>query len=688
MADDSADIGTIQMGSRSWARSLGVATAMAIVLVAVPIPAGSHQHSSRLATPLRPAGMALVSYPSCDDLLAGLRANTARSLTAAANYPMFSSGLGIVKGAAGGVPATDGAPAAAAAQGSTAAQGLAAEQQSAPAYSTTNVQESGVDEPDIVKTDGIRIVTVHGGVLRVVNAATRKVTGTLTLSADAAGTTDQLLLAGTRALVILQANYPSYPAGGVGLAAPAGPAPAGPAPLSGPAAATAPIGMPQAPQSRYVLVDLSAQPKILGSLSASGDYVDARMIGTTVRLVNRSAPAVELPNVYNPGSTDSQRAAQVSAAVGRAPLSDWLPTYTVTMAGTSATRSVPCGSISHPATYSGTSLLTIYTFDLSKALTDASPMTLAADGTTVYGTQHALYIASTVAQAKVALERTEIHRFDLPAGGRPVYLGSATVPGRLLNQYSMSDFSGHLRVATTSGAAFYAGSGQPSASSSTVYVLDDETLTVVGSVSGLGNGQQIYAVRFVGPLAYVVTFQLTDPLYVLDLTNPANPRTSGELELTGYSNYLQPVGDGRLVGVGQEANGQGRVAGMQVSLFDVSSPSVPRRIGHVLRTDAPGENAFDPHSFLFWPATNMVIVPIETWTSSADAGKALVLRVQASGLAVLGLIGHPGNSQNYQPYPGIERTMVIGDSIWTLSPAGLLASELMTLQDRAWIPFS
>jgi hypothetical protein len=128
---------------------------------------------------------------------------------------------------------------------------------------------------------------------------------------------------------------------------------------------------------------------------------------------------------------------------------------------------------------------------------------------------------------------------------------------------------------------------------------------------------------------------------------------------------------------------------MQVSLFDVSSPSAPRRIGHVLLADAPGENSFDPRSFLYWPATNMIIVPIQTWTNSPDAGKALVLRVEASGLTTLGLIGHPGITQNYyQPYPGIERTIVIGNSIWTMSSAGLLASHLTTLKDQAWIPFS
>jgi hypothetical protein len=582
---------------------------------------------------------------------------------------------------------------------------------SAPDHSTTNVQEAGVDEPDIVKTDGTRIVTVQGGVLRVVNAATHQVTGTLTLTPNATGASDELLLSGDRALVILQANSGAYAAG----ASPAGVIPPGAAAISGPSVGSGPIGsgpipVPAPPQSRYVLVDLSSTPKILGSLTASGDYVDARMVGTTVRLVNNSTPNIELPNIDNSNTTDSQRSAQVAAAVGRAPLSDWLPTYTVTTGRTSATRTVPCGSVSHAASYTGTSLLTIYTIDLSKALADASPMSLAADGTTVYGTQHSLYIATNSTPAccvggpvpdgravplspggappNVPLEQTEIHRFALPTTGRPVYLGSATIPGRLLNQYSMSDFSGHLRVATTSGQAYYAGTGQRSSSSSAVYVLDDNTLKVVGSVSGLGKGQQIYAVRFVGPLAYVVTFQLTDPLYVLDLSDPAVPRTSGELELTGYSNYLQQVGDGRLVGVGQEANSQGRVAGMQVSLFDVSSPSLPRRIGHVLLADAPGENAFDPHSFLYWPATNMVIVPIETWTNSPDAGRALVLRVEASGLTTLGLIGHPGTSQSYQGYPGIERTMVIGNSIWTMSSDGLLASQLTSLEDQAWIPFS
>jgi uncharacterized secreted protein with C-terminal beta-propeller domain len=165
-------------------------------------------------------------------------------------------------------------------------------------------------------------------------------------------------------------------------------------------------------------------------------------------------------------------------------------------------------------------------------------------------------------------QRTELYQFDTSGTGRPKYLGAGSVPGYVLNQYALSEWQGNLRVATTSG------------DSSTVYVLrrSGHQLRQVGSVGGLGKGQRIYAVRFDAGAGYVVTFRQTDPLYTLDLRDAAHPKVTGALELDGYSAYLHPLGNGRLVGVGQEADTNGRVQGVQVSLFDVSDPASPRRL--------------------------------------------------------------------------------------------------------------
>jgi uncharacterized secreted protein with C-terminal beta-propeller domain len=653
-----------------YAQRTVLVAAAAVLVVAVATPGGSHP--GKTATPpslAHPANMALVAYDSCADMLAGLRAHTAASV----------GPWGLLGANGGGYRNAFDAQGPAAA--SSAPVPLAPGQEAA-AHSATNVHEAGVDEPDIVKTNGDRIVTVSDGSLRVIDTATKKVTGSLKLPGGGVQPAD-LLVSGDRALVLLQ-SFPDYAVKPMLPSAGAGPVLIGPTPV----------------KSTYLLIDLSGPPRVLDSISPTGQYVDARMVGSTIRLVVRSGPNIAFPTDDQGKLTGAQRTARNQAIVRKAPLSAWLPTY-VTAAGLS--RTVPCGQVSHPTDYTGTSMLTIYTIDLAHGLSDVSPVTLAADGDTVYGTQASLYIASNpdwwaccVADGpaigpgpvpKRPTEKTEIHRFDVTGPGAPHYLGSGSVPGRLLNQYSLSDYDGYLRVATTTSAGSGATPSRGLASSSSVYVLAADTLAVTGHVGGLGQGEQIYAVRFVGPLGYVVTFRQTDPLYVLDLHDPAAPRETGELKLTGYSAYLHPAGDGRLIGVGQEANSQGRVAGLQVSLFDVSDTSAPHRLAQVVRSDAPGEGQLDPHAFLYWPATGVVVVPIQSWSGSVG-GKVLVLKVSETGLATLGLISHPAGQRTAPDYQGgIQRSMVIGDSIWTLSTAGVKVSAMSTLADLAWIPF-
>jgi uncharacterized secreted protein with C-terminal beta-propeller domain len=670
----SVNRGMTQLPRRDFwpsAQRIVLVAAAAVLVLAVATSGGSEP--AKTVTPphlAHPANMALVAYNSCADMLADLRAHTADNV----------GPWGLLGPNGMGYPNAYDAQAR-----STPAMAPVPEALSpaTPAHSTTNVHEAGVDEPDIVKSDGDRIVTVSGGWLRVIDTATKKVTGSLKLPGVGAEPAD-LLLSGNRALVLLQ-PFPAYavplpmrPSGG------AGPGVRGPAPIT----------------STYLLVDLSGSPRVIDSFSPTGQYVDARMVGSTIRLVVRSGPDIAFPTGDQGKLTDGERIARNQAIVRKAALSAWLPTY-VSAGGFS--RTVPCGQVSHPTDYTGTSMLTIYTVDLAHGLSDVSPVTLAADGDTVYGTHASLYIASnpnwwsccvadSVAITPNALrkrpaEQTEIHRFDITGPGAPAYVGSGSVPGRLLSQYSLSDYDGHLRVATTTTGANSATESRPLASSSSVYVLAADTLAVTGHVGGLGQGEQIYAVRFVGPLGYVVTFRQTDPLYVLDLHDPAAPRETGELKLTGYSAYLHPAGDGRLIGVGQEANSQGRVAGLQVSLFDVSDTSSPQRLAHVVRGDAPGEGQLDPHAFLYWPATGVVVVPIESW-SGPVGGKVLVLKVSETGLATIGLISHPAGQPTAPDYQaGIQRSMVVGDSIWTLSAAGVKVSDMSTLADQAWIPF-
>ena len=241
-------------------------------------------------------------------------------------------------------------------------------------------------------------------------------------------------------------------------------------------------------------------------------------------------------------------------------------------------------------TYSGTSMLTVLTLDLASDLRVDDSIAVVGDGQTVYGTGSSFYIGDDHrgmpmpidmrAFPPLGQEQTEIHMFDTSAPGKPEYVASGAVDGWLLNQYSISEHDGYLRVATTrDGSSTITGpAGAPTESQVAVLERQGGQLVEVGSVGGLGKGEQIYAVRFIGPVGYVVTFRQVDPLYTLDLSDPRSPRVVGELKIAGYSAYLHSAGDARLIGVGQDADEQGMTRGAQVSLFDVGDPAAPARL--------------------------------------------------------------------------------------------------------------
>ena len=683
----------------------GAAVLACLTIAATGCTAGISLHPAPKASPHgKPAPRAVIkasltAFHSCSDALAGLRGAAEASVTP---YGMpqvagASSQTGVAYAASGVATA----PEAAAAGGAGAAGGAANGSAAAPAYSGTNDYTAGVDEPDLVKTDGRRIVTVSGSTLEVIDAATRQVTGTLDLSSTGVQYGQlNLLLSGDHVLVISTS-----------------------ASEAGPASPTVPQYGP-----KFILVDLAGQPRVLASYTISGNLVDARLTGSIVRVVTDSAPNIVFPDVPS-GTSDAERLATYRVAVGQADLDAWLPRYQSTSASGSISGSVPCTSVSRPAKFSGANLLTVLTFDMSAdTFGTGDPVSVAADGDTVYGTTSSLYVASgamvtpwgrgTHVSDSGLVQGTQIYRFDVSQPGPPRYVASGSVPGYLLNQYAMSEWNGYLRVATTTGTSWAIADGAPSVpsgtsgtsgasgasgaqpSSSAVYELTTSApvMQIVGSVAGLGSMERIYAVRFMGPVGYVVTFRQTDPLYTLDLSDPTHPRVVGALALTGYSAYLHPVSTTRLIGVGQNADSVGHVLGAQVSLFDVSDLARPSRLATYALASSVSAAGMDPHAFLYWPADQLVVVPIQEYGGfAASAGAtqqptqvphsgALVLRISGTSLTRAGFISPPQTSG----YDGssIERSLVIGQTLWTISPGGVLASDLTTLGQQAWLPFA
>jgi hypothetical protein len=647
----------------------------------------------------KPGSVRLMAFHGCNDAVAALRK--------AAEASVGPFGLpGAAVPLAGTLPAVPGAeqvmaPAAAAVGGAANAAGMDTSAPAAtPAHSGTNDYTAGVDEPDLVKTDGNRIVTVAGDVLQVIDAASRAVTGRLDLAAVGAGVAYQptnVLLSGDHALLLTEAAPVAAGASGS----------AGSAPQ--------PIATP-----RLLLVDLAGQPTVLSSYSVEGSLVGARQIGSIARVVIDSQPQLDFP-AQPSGATDAQRVAANRAVIGRAGIDAWLPHFAETTGAITSTGRVPCAGVSRPATYSGANLLTVLTFNLaSDTLGSGNAVAIVADGETVYGTGSSLYVASDqrwqimppVAaagalprSAPIPPPQTAIYRFDITQPGPPRFAAGGSVPGYLLDQYAMSEWRGYLRIATTTGTSWAIADGPlPGAqtSSSAVYVLTTRgpVMRTVGAVTGLGRSERIYAVRFIGPAGYVVTFRQTDPLYTLDLHNPARPRVRGAVALTGYSAYLHPVSDTRLIGIGRQADAVGHVGGTQVSLFDVSDLAAPARLATFALAGAIAGAEFDPHAFLYWPSSHLIVVPVQMLAAPEPVGPvpsqpwsqsgALVLRINDTGITEAGFLRQPDAGGPGNPYGSvqIERSLVTGHTLWTVSEAGAMASDLTTLQQLAWIPFT
>ncbi|NUT38306.1 MAG: benzoate transporter [Hamadaea sp.] len=589
-------------------------------------------------TPPAPApAMKLVAFDSCDTLL--------RDLRAAAKASVQPWGFGQSGWFAAG-------RAEAATAGDAGAKGGA----NAPAYSGTNNHEAGADEPDLVKTDGKRIVTVSGNRLRVVDAASRTITGRLTLPEFA----DRMLLHGDHVLV-LGSQMMAYES-----------------------ASRAKPGWPGAAQTRLWLVSLAGEPKIVSTFTVGANLADARLTGSIARVVVRTTPHIEFP--LDKRGDQQSLIKENRKVIDRAPLSAWLPEYTSD--GTKG--AVDCGDVSRPDTYSGASMVTVFNFDLGRAvLGQGAPSAVLADGDTLYGTGPNLYLAHDERWRGAGTKgRTDLYLFDVTAL-KPVYLAAGSVPGWLLNQYSLSEHEGVLRAATTTGHPWQ----RSSKSTSSVYALrrDGGTLKVIGSVGGLGKGEQIFAVRFTGPIGYVVTFRRTDPLYTIDLRDPAKPVVTGELKIPGYSAYLHPASADRLIGVGQDADDNGRVRGTQISLFDVSSPTSARRLAqHAIGTGGYSEAEYDPHAFLYWPAAKLLVVPVQKWDpegrGKAESG-ALLLRVGDTSLTEVGWVEHEAPVYSSYAPVMVRRSLVIGEDLWTISDVGVKATTLDGGRQLAWLAF-
>jgi inhibitor of cysteine peptidase len=208
-------------------------------------------------------------------------------------------------------------------------------------------------------------------------------------------------------------------------------------------------------------------------------------------------------------------------------------------------------------------------------------------------------ISSLMAKRQRDLETTRIARISLSTLSIEAV---GTVPGSLLNRFSLDEYNGDLRVSTTVGGNNWFSWGGSGESVNDVYVLGSD-LKKKGEVLDLGKGERIYSTRFMGDQGYVVTFKQVDPFYVLDLSNPAAPKLSGELKIPGYSSYLEKINDDLVLGVGRENNS------VKISLFDVSVASAPKEVAKYLIQDEWSEVENNHHAFMLDADNKIFFIP-------------------------------------------------------------------------------
>jgi len=175
---------------------------------------------------------------------------------------------------------------------------------------------------------------------------------------------------------------------------------------------------------------------------------------------------------------------------------------------------------------------------------------------------------------------------------------TGTVPGHPLNQFSLDEYDGNLRIATNSGGGMWNTAGDVN----DVYILN-RNMREIGKVVDLGKDEKIYAARFIRDKAYIVTFREIDPFYVLDLSDPRNPQMKGELKIPGYSSYLHPLRENIILGVGKEGSQ------VKLSMFDVSDPSNPVELDKYMLDEYWSEVVNNHHAFLLDSVHEIFFLP-------------------------------------------------------------------------------
>jgi uncharacterized secreted protein with C-terminal beta-propeller domain len=577
--------------------------------------------------------------------------------------------------------------------------------------SQTNNQVVGVDEADLVKTDGNYLYLAQGSEFRIVSAWPAE-QAHATATVDLGGTAKKLFIDGNRALVYVSiartsANSSQWYTGTVSDCTYGYDCD-----FSGDGTAT-----------DLVLFDITdrAAPQLLRRLNVTGSLITARRIGSTVHTI-ASIGQVQIPALVTPSipyscselTAEQKAAAHASIDEARAQ-NDAIINAANFDAGTlvrdngRSIGSLDCTEFYQELAGDGTAITTVLSMDIQQSA-DPKLTNIVSRGGAVYASASSLYMSVSHQKENMqywysdvgSAEASTVHEFRISRNpADTAYLGSGIVPGRVLNQFSMDEYSGVLRIATTTGHV-----PDPNVTSTlSVLKLAGNSLNVVGQITGIAPDEDIRSVRFDGERGYLVSFKKTDPLFILDLALAENPKIVGELKIPGFSTYLHLLGSGHLLALGYEADDQGSYAyfnGVQLQVFDVINPTDPQLMyKKVYGTRGSSSSALTDHlGFTFLPDRSLLTLPLsicdgggngQYGTLSFSGVVALNVSV-ADGIKELGRLEEPYPSNDSTFYYGaacqdwwtdsnsvVARTVVLDDFLYAISANRVRVQNLTQL---------
>jgi uncharacterized secreted protein with C-terminal beta-propeller domain len=523
-----------------------------------------------------------------------------------------------------------------------------------------------VDEADIVKTDGDYIYLASGNRTTIVRAYPPEQAQVLS-EIELEGTVIGIFINGDR-LVVFEEETPYYAYGDIRWDS------------------AEKFYMPYRSPKTYVKVfDVSDRenPQLQREFSANGQYISSRMIGDYAYLV------VNEP-VYQQEQDDEVNLPKISVG--------------------NEEKEIPAEDIWYSDVvdyyYMYTTIIAVNTQNDGQEPTYETILLGASSN--LYVSLNNIYLTFPVWGTGIGdFDKTSIHRIQID-GAQIDPVASGEVPGTVLNQFSMDEYGDYFRVATTVH-------GEKPLNN--VYVLN-MALNITGSLTGLAPGETIYSARFMGERGYLVTFKQVDPLFVIDLSDPNNPRELGYLKVTGYSDYLHPYDETHIIGIGKETTDAGTFAwyqGVKISLFDVSDVNNPVEISKYeigdRGTDSPV--LWDHKALLFDKSRNLMVIPVleakvdvteypegvPAWAYGEPVWQgAYVFHVSLdAGIEEEGKITHVENIADpekeyyyyYSPF-AVERSLYIEDVLYTISQAKIKMNSLENLDyiNEVLLPYS